>query len=99
VSLRRFEPPAERGGVGGVEVFTDSEVVSGADGAAGGWLVATGLREAHPESVLSTETTRMMRSANLKEPIPRVIREAGSIRELDVWPDCGRGVAPFTGGP
>ena len=80
-----------------MEVFTDSEVVSGADGV--GWPAATGLREAHPESVLSTETTKTMRSANLKEPISSVIREAGSISELDVWPDCGRGVAPFTGGP
>jgi hypothetical protein len=57
----------------------DSAVVSGPDGA--GWPAATGLREAHPESVLSTATSKTMRSANLKEPISSVIREAGGIIE------------------
>jgi hypothetical protein len=99
VSLRRFAAAPERGAPG-VEFLADSDVVSGVDeGSAGGWLAASGLREAHPETIVRTETTKTVKRVDLKEPISRVARAVGSIRELPRWPNCCRGVAAFTGGP
>src|ERR1700732_1273051 len=99
VSLRRFAAAPERGGPG-VELLADSDVVSGVEEAsAGGWLAASGLREAHPATMVRTEATKTTKSADLKEPISRAARAAGSIRELYCWPNGCRGVAAFTGGP
>jgi hypothetical protein len=105
LSLRRLAAPPERGGPGGVEFLADSDAVSGVEeGSVGGCLVASGLREAHPETTARMETTKIVKSANLKEAIsrvahPRLGRAVGSIRELHCWPNCCGGIAAFTGGP
>jgi hypothetical protein len=100
VSLRRFAAAPERGGTGEVEFLADSEVVSDVEeGSDGGWLAASGLREAHPETTVKAGTTKIIKSANLKEPIFRLGRAVGSVRELHCWPNCCRGIAAFTGGP
>jgi hypothetical protein len=97
VSRRRFAAAPGWGGVGGVEFLA---VVSGAEeGSGGGWLAATGLREAHPVTTVSTETTRTIISANLKVPISGVARGVGNILEFGRWQNRCRGVAAFTGGP
>jgi hypothetical protein len=100
LSLRRFAAAPERVGAGGVEFLADSDVVSGVeDGSDEGWLAATCLREAHPETTVSTETSKTIKSANLKEPTSRVGRVVRTDRELRCWPNCCRGFAAFTGGP
>jgi len=99
VSLRRLAAAPERGAPE-VEFLADSDVVAGVDeGSAGGWLAASGLREAHPGTIVRTETTKTVKSVDLKEPISGVARAVGSIRELPRWPNCCRGVAAFTGDP
>jgi hypothetical protein len=100
VSLRRFAAAPDRGGLGGGELLADSDAVSGVDGgSAGGWLAASGLREAHPDTTVRTDTTKTAKSADLKEPISRVDCAAESNRELYCWANCWRGFATFTGGP
>jgi hypothetical protein len=100
VSLRRFAAAPERGGPGGLEALADSDAVSGVEeGSAGGWLAASGLREAHPATTVSRETVKTIRSVDLKEPISRGAQAVASIRELYCRPNCCRGVAAFTGGP
>jgi hypothetical protein len=97
VSLRRFAEAPGWGGVGGVEFLA---VVSGAEeGSGGGWLAATGLREAHPETTVSTETTKTIINANLNVPISEAVCAVGNICELYCWTNLFRGVAAFTGGP
>ena len=81
LSLRRFAAAPERDGLGGVEFLADSDVVSDV-GVASGWLAASGLRDAHPEATVRTQTTKIIRSANLKAPIFRATGAAGSISEL-----------------
>ena len=99
MSLRRFAAAPERGAPG-VEFLADSDVVSGVDeGSAGGWLAASGLREAHPETMERTEPTRIIKTTNLKESTLGLGRLAGNIWELRRWPNCCRGIAAFTGGP
>jgi hypothetical protein len=99
LSLRRFAAAPERGGLG-VEFLADSEAVSGVDeGSAGGWLAASGLREAHPETTVRMENVKTTKSIELKEPICRVARALGFIRELHRWSNCCRAIATFTGGP
>ena len=100
MSLRLFAAVPERSGPGGVELLADSDVVSGVEeGSDGGWLAASGLREAHPESTVSTETNKTTKSADLREPISRVATAVGSIGELCRWWDCCGSFAAFTGGP
>jgi hypothetical protein len=99
VSLRCLAATPERGGLGGVEVLVDSDAVSGVGVSGGGWLAASGLREAHPESPASTKTKKTIISVDLKEPISGAASEVGHIRELHCWANCCRGVAAFTGGP
>jgi hypothetical protein len=83
VSLRRFAAAPERGGPGGFEFLVDSDVVSGVEEVSdGGWLAASGLREAHPETTVRMEATKIVKSADLKEPISRMACPFGSIREL-----------------
>jgi hypothetical protein len=97
VSRRRFAAAPERGAVGG-GVFL--AVVSGVEeGSGGGWLAATGLREAHPETTVSTETTKTIINADLNVPISEAVCAAGNICELYCWTNLFRGVAAFTGGP
>src|ERR1700732_680834 len=99
-SLRRLAPAPERAGLAGVEVLADSEAVSGVeDGSVDGWLAANGLREAHPEIAVRTQTTKIIKGANLKESTFGVGRVVGNIWELRRWPNCCRDVAAFTGGP
>ena len=99
-SLRRFAPTPECAGLGGVEVFADSEVVSDVeDGSVDGWLAANGLREAHPETMERTEPTKIIKSTNLKEPTFGLGRLVGNIWELRRWPNRCRAIAAFTGGP
>jgi hypothetical protein len=100
LSLRRFPAAPERGGADEVELFTDSEVVSGLeDGSVEGWLAANGLCEAHPDTTERPETTKTIKSANLKKPFSSLGHRAGGIRELYCWSNCCRGIAAFTGGP
>ena len=100
MSLRRFAAAPERGGLGGLEFLADSVAVSGVEEtSAGGWLAASGLREAHPESPARTEIAKTIKSVDLKEPISRIARAVGNIPELYCWPNCWRGVTAFTGGP
>lgn len=100
VSLRCFAAAPERAGLGGVEVFADSDVVSDVeDGSVDGWLAASGLREAHPETMDRTEPTKIIKSTNLKESTFGLGRVLGSIWELRRWPNCCRAIAAFTGGP
>jgi hypothetical protein len=99
LSLRRFAAAPERGGLG-VEFLADSEAVPGVEeSSAGGWLAASGLREAHPEATVRMETVKTIKSIDLKEPISRVARTVGGIRELHRWPNCCRAIAAFTCGP
>ena len=100
MSLRRFPATPERGGLGDVEFLADSDVVSGVEeGSVGGWLAASGLREAHPETTARTETTNIVKSVNLKKLISGVATAVGTIRKLHRWTNCCRGVAAFTGDP
>jgi hypothetical protein len=100
VSLRRFAAAPEREGPGGLEVFADSDEVSAVgEVSVGGWLTASGLCEAHPETPVRTQVTKPRKSANLKEPIFKAARAVGSIRKLYCWTNCCRGVAAFTGDP
>ena len=98
MSLRRFAAAPERGAPDG-EFLADSDVALGVEPSVGGWLAASGLCEAHPETIERTETTKVIKSANLKEPISRVAQGVGNIREMLCWPDCCCGIAAFTGGP
>jgi len=98
LSLRRFAADPGRGETGEVEFLADSDAVSGVEDS-GGCLPASGLREAHPETTVSTETNKIIKSANLKKPISRVGHAVGSNCELDGWLNFCRGIAAFTGGP
>ena len=98
-SLRRFAPTPERGEAGGGGFLADSEAVSGVEEVlVGGWLAATGLREAHPETMERTEPTKIIKSTNLKKPTFELGRVVGNIWELRRWPNCCRGFAAVTGG-
>lgn len=100
VSLRRFAAPPERGGAGGGGFLADAEAVSGVEEvSAGGWLAATGLREAHPETMERTAPTRIIKTTDLKEATFGLGRVVGSIWELCRWPNCCGDIAAFTGGP
>src|ERR1700721_222786 len=100
VSRRRFPAPPERGRAGGGGFFVDSDAVSGVEEVSvGGWLAATGLREAHPETAERTEPTRIIKSTNLKEPTSGLGQVVGNFWELRRCPNCCRGIAAFTGGP
>jgi hypothetical protein len=95
LSLRRFAAAPERGGAGGVEFLTDSDPVS--EGSVGGWLAASGLREAHPE-IRETENIKTIKNTHLQKAISKAVRAIGSIRELTGWPNRCRRIAAFTGG-
>ena len=98
-SRRRFAAPPERGGAGWGGSLADSEAVSGVEEVSvGGWLAATGLREAHPETMERTEPTRIIKTTNLKESTFGPGQVVGNIWELRRWPNCCRGFAAFTGG-
>lgn len=100
VSLRRLAAPPERGEADGGGFLADAEAVSGVEEvSAGGWLAATGLREAHPETMERTEPTRIIKTTNLKESTLELGRVVGNIWELRRWPNCCRDIAAFTGSP
>jgi hypothetical protein len=100
VSRRRFATPPERGGAGAGGFLADAEAVSGVEEVSvGGWLDATGLREAHPEAMKRTEPTKIIKSTNLQDSTVGLSRWVGGIWELRRWPNCCRGIAAFTGGP
>jgi hypothetical protein len=82
-----------------IALFADSDEVSGLEeGSGGGCLAATGLREAHPETIESTEPTKITKSADLNERTSKNLQVVGNSCELDCWPNLCRGVAAFTGG-
>jgi hypothetical protein len=98
LSLGRFAAALERGGAGDVEFLADSDPVSDVEeGSVGGWLAASGLREAHPE-IRQTEITKTIKNAHLQKAISKLVRAIGSIRELHGWPNRCRRFAAFTGG-
>ena len=99
VSRRRFVAAPERDEAGGGGFLADSEAVSGVEEVSvGGWLAATALREAHPETMERTEPTRIIKTTNLKESTFGPGQVVGNIWELRRWPNCCRGFAAFTGG-
>ena len=82
-----------------MEVLADSDEVSAVEEeSGGGWLAASGLCEAHPETAVRTEATKPRKSANLKKLIFKGACAVGSIRKLNCWTNCCRGIAAFTGG-